>query len=61
MGTLSGGEGMGDWGYREFSQQPEEDTGWARTCLAMSLIILALALILVVIGVVLVVVVGLLL
>ena len=52
---------MGDWGYREFSEQPKEDTGWARTCLAMSLIILALALILVVIGVVLVVVVGLVL
>ncbi len=52
---------MGDWANPEFSGQPKEDTGWARTCLAMSLIILALALILVVIGAVLVVVVGLLL
>ena len=52
---------MGDWGHREIFEQPKEDTGWASTCLAMSLVFLALALILVVIGVVLVAIVGLLL
>ena len=52
---------MDDWGDREVYYQQEEDKGWARTCLAMSLIFFALVLILVVIGVVLVAVLGLLL
>lgn len=52
---------MGDWGHRDIHEQQDEDTGWARACLAMSLVFFALVLVLVVIGVVLVVVVGLLL
>ena len=52
---------MDDRGDREVYYQQDQDKGWARTCLAMSVIFLALALILVVIGVVLVAVVGLLL
>jgi hypothetical protein len=52
---------MGEEGEREYFERPEEDTGWVRTCLTMSLIFFALVLILVVVGVVLVGVVGLLL
>jgi hypothetical protein len=52
---------MDDRGDREVYFQQDEDKGWPKTCLVMSLIFFALVLILVVIGVVLVAVVGLLL
>jgi hypothetical protein len=52
---------MDDWGDGEIYYQQDQDKGWARTCLAMSLVFLALALVLVLIGVALLAVVGLLL
>ena len=52
---------MDNWGDRDVYHQQEEDNGWARTCLVMSLFVFAVVLVLVLIGVALVVLVGVLL